>query len=770
MEDPTTISVPSGAIKIRRRDPNDTPIITKLPIRPETLKPLTGDSFVETPWRDFVAIDRDFKNAPGEYKYQPIHGSNSIRLLELLPGDPSAIIRINLLTAALDTDIKYDALSYEWCLPVRRSFHDRDYEMRVLLHILCDGKQMSIMQNLHGVLLTLRHRSKSRIIWADGICINQEDKVEIPQQLMLMGKIYRQAETVLCWIGAEKQSTRTAFRLIANIATAFHVQISGTRESFIQSGAAIPEVIIEEELLDEVKGDAWPAIIDVFTRPYFGRIWVVQEVVLAQQATIICGTNQIPWSDFLNVSKFLATVVTKVHRRVEILPDHLGRGMKATNSAYHMKAEDIVNETDEMIEGFASKWNRVPGLGALRDAYTSDARSLALCLEQLQSHKVTNTKDRVYGMLGMITPTSSYAKNHPILPSYDKTVQQVYHEATEWAIRDLDSLRIFNLCETPSTNVTPNLPTWVADLAKGPAQCRGYDDASSQSSLMSMFSPYFSASFCGNILSVQAHIVDTVNVVRPPFTYGVKPIFMMQHFHEFAYLELLCPEYSIYPTGCSKLEAFWRTLISDTCLDILEGRPKVSKPPSGFDKHFMSYNAQEFISNWGLPLKLTGKERDLCELALSGAPFPLLQMFPEDVCNNVSVLALMDKQPFVRWMYRCVREGDKTQWAAQVNDRRWLCDGDYGRQYFYTENGWMGIGHPCHIMNMSDSHVSVAAGVAIKSGDVVAVLAGSDKVWTLRDDGTGVYTIVGQAYVYGLSEGTGFDAKNLPKMKTIRIK
>lgn len=766
-------SLPTDSIKIRRRDSKDAQVATKLPLRSQRLKPSAPDAFVEEPWRDFETINRTFENAPSHYEYQPIHGPNSIRLIELLPGDPSEIICINMLTAALDTDTEYDALSYEWGLPITTSSRFGNYKMIVkmtyLRHILCHGKQMAIMNNLHVVLLRLRHRFRSLILWADGICINQDDPIEIPQQLLLMGKIYSQAKTVLCWIGEEKRNTHNAFRIISNIAAAFKITIPTIRESFIKAGLTFPEIVLDEDLVDEIHGDGWLAVVDVFTRPYFGRIWVVQEIVLSQDAVIIYGSNQIPWRDFLNVSKFIAALGTMTYRRVEDLIDKREKSQKEADYVHHMKVEHIVDQTDEDFVCFANKWHRVIGIGELQDAQTSDSRSLASCLEHLLGHEVSNPMDRVYGMLGMIISTSSYFKERPMIPSYKKTIQQVYQEATEWAIRDLDSLRILNLCDAPGTNITENLPTWVPDLSKGPAKCHVHDKLNSQSSSMSFFSPLFSTSFSGNILSVQAHIADTVIVARAPFTFGLKPIFMMQHFKEFAYKELNRRDY-IYPTGCTKLEAFWRTLIANTVLYTVEGKSKTLEPPSDFGKHFMKYNAMEFISNWGLPLKLTGQERDLWELRLDKAPFPLEEMFPEDVYNNISILALMAKQPFVRWMYECLSEGEPTQWGAQVNHRYWLCDGDYGRQFFFTNKGWMGIGHPSRVLSVGNGNVSVAEGSGVKAGDVIAILAGSDKVWILRNDGTGIYIIVGQAYVYGFLEGMAFDSKNLPEMKTIRIK
>ncbi|KAH9213886.1 heterokaryon incompatibility protein-domain-containing protein, partial [Leptodontidium sp. 2 PMI_412] len=146
-----------------------------------------------------------------DYKYKPIKGSNKIRLVELLPGGPSEIIRIDLLVAELDSDVEYDALSYEWGLSARSSSSvgvlNISVDLTFFRHILCHGKQMGIMNSLHVVLLRLRHESKSLILWTDAICINQDDEEEKPQQLMLMGKIYSQAKAVLCWIGEEKNQT-----------------------------------------------------------------------------------------------------------------------------------------------------------------------------------------------------------------------------------------------------------------------------------------------------------------------------------------------------------------------------------------------------------------------------------------------------------------------------------------------------------------------------------------------------------------------------------
>lgn len=34
----------------------------------------------------------------------------------------------------------------------------------------------------------------------------------------------------------------------------------------------------------------------VFTRPWFGRVWIIQEIDAAQEAVVFCGRDAIFWS------------------------------------------------------------------------------------------------------------------------------------------------------------------------------------------------------------------------------------------------------------------------------------------------------------------------------------------------------------------------------------------------------------------------------------------------------------------------------------------
>ena len=50
-------------------------------------------------------------------------------------------------------------------------------------------------------------------IWADAICINQEDDAEKSLEVAQMGKVYENARRVLIWLGDTDEESDRAFRL-----------------------------------------------------------------------------------------------------------------------------------------------------------------------------------------------------------------------------------------------------------------------------------------------------------------------------------------------------------------------------------------------------------------------------------------------------------------------------------------------------------------------------------------------------------------------------
>ncbi|KAF8856327.1 HET-domain-containing protein, partial [Acephala macrosclerotiorum] len=55
--------------------------------------------------------------------------------------------------------------------------------------------------NLYWALWHLRHENRTRVLWIDTLCINQEDEKEKNHQIRQMGRIFERAGVVVAWLG-----------------------------------------------------------------------------------------------------------------------------------------------------------------------------------------------------------------------------------------------------------------------------------------------------------------------------------------------------------------------------------------------------------------------------------------------------------------------------------------------------------------------------------------------------------------------------------------
>jgi len=203
-----------------------------------------------------------------EYRYSPIDPyKDQIRLIEIHPGLPGDGIEISLLTVSLYGPTKYEALSYVW-----GNFAFADTET-----ISVDGKSLAIARNLFNAFHTLRYPSSSRIIWADAICINQQDNDEKRLQVSIMDRIYETAQRVVVYLGEPTAKTEDAMRTLEYFT-----------ESHADSMDAAPwETTPIEQIQDSLK--------DIINRSWFYRIWTVQEVTLARRTTMVSGPYEVSW-------------------------------------------------------------------------------------------------------------------------------------------------------------------------------------------------------------------------------------------------------------------------------------------------------------------------------------------------------------------------------------------------------------------------------------------------------------------------------------------
>ncbi|KAK3331783.1 heterokaryon incompatibility protein-domain-containing protein [Cercophora scortea] len=182
--------------------------------------------------------------APPTYQYERMTRLDQVRVLHLTPGAIDDAVSGTLQLVQLG-DVSYEALSYEWGQPEKsHAFH------------LEDGRIIHITESLHNALRDLRHLAgdRSRTVWADGICINQDDAQEVAQQVGIMGNVYRTASRVVTYVGPEKEGSAMAIEFAS---TFFKLAVPPDGKG---AEATLERTIIKKTDLPPVSDPRWLAL------------------------------------------------------------------------------------------------------------------------------------------------------------------------------------------------------------------------------------------------------------------------------------------------------------------------------------------------------------------------------------------------------------------------------------------------------------------------------------------------------------------------------
>lgn len=195
--------------------------------------------------------------------------SDVFRLLELWPGDFPDPVECRLFSCSIaEARGRYKALSYTWGPPASSRW------------IFLDDCKFPVRENLHGFLESYRGLGSTGpiILWIDAICIDQQNVAERNQQVQAMGRIFKGAATVCTWLGPATEDSDYLFE-------------------YISSCRPNPETL-ERNSPEPERPGIRDAVIRVLKRPYWTRLWVVQEIMLAREITVMCGTKSLDWDDF----------------------------------------------------------------------------------------------------------------------------------------------------------------------------------------------------------------------------------------------------------------------------------------------------------------------------------------------------------------------------------------------------------------------------------------------------------------------------------------
>lgn len=233
-----------------------------------------------------------------------------------------------------DRETKFSALSYCWGAPLDT------VEMMVSSDLEPEKRAFDINPTVDLALRRLRRSDQVLHIWIDSICINQENHEERSRQVGLMRDIFSRAEKVHIWLGEGDNRVDASLRIARNIYNynfkecpgGMYCNCAGTRHSLtIKEVDTLVETkraegrgitfhrmdeifrLLEPSFPDDVaewapRPDATSLatlMVGLISNPWFSRVWVVQEVLLSQQAFVHSSNEMIPWIELRQTSEWL---------------------------------------------------------------------------------------------------------------------------------------------------------------------------------------------------------------------------------------------------------------------------------------------------------------------------------------------------------------------------------------------------------------------------------------------------------------------------------
>ncbi|KAF2649711.1 HET-domain-containing protein, partial [Lophiostoma macrostomum CBS 122681] len=257
------------------------------------------------------------------FVHKPLDRSlQQIRLISIVP-EAEGPIQCTIKHVDLDADKTpdYRALSYVWGPPSdvqRIRVNDQDFVVRSNLH--------HFLQAFRARLFKFRgcgpYEDEIQWLWIDQICIDQAVVQERNHQVRMMSDIYKRASYVYVWLGPSDRRTEAPDPL------------SGTE------------------------------LTHFFQNPYWHRLWIVQEVMLARYIRIMCGETLLSWEE---LQRFCST----------------GLGHLPTDAAQAVPSQVI--------------W-------LAEHAMLAETHSYSTLLLTFSLNECQDPRDKVYGFQGLVNP------------------------------------------------------------------------------------------------------------------------------------------------------------------------------------------------------------------------------------------------------------------------------------------------------------------------------------------------------------------------------
>ncbi|KAM3064731.1 hypothetical protein ACMFMF_011776 [Clarireedia jacksonii] len=354
--------------------------------------------------------------------YMPLrYDKREFRVLLLLPSESSSSpLECRLQVVSMDEAPYYQALSYSW---------DPNMDPQ---WIYVDGTRISVNLNLACAMLQIRSESRApRVLWIDALCINLIDTSERNLQVSLIPLIFKNAVKTIVWLGYETSTSYLAMGYLSSF------------EDLPRQTESVSNRLLSMSI------ETWTALQELLALPWFRKVWIIQEAVLARDIEVMCGSSCVPWSVFARIEEAYSSHGHDIHQ-------------------YTFKL--LATQTNSTALPSLSEFSRLilcnphlTAIQAIRRRYHSDLGfSFREVMLLTQAHECANLRDKMIAVMRIMHEPPPISLDGDI---YTIAIEELCCRLAVSLIRSSDDLDILSypayLRDRPE-----KLPSWVPDFTK----------------------------------------------------------------------------------------------------------------------------------------------------------------------------------------------------------------------------------------------------------------------------------------------------------------
>jgi hypothetical protein len=358
--------------------------------------------------------------------------ASCMRLVTIEPGSQCDEIECTLQTTSLHEHEPYEALSYVWG------------DINTKTPIKLNGCQFPVTTNLMSAIRHLRLDSRRRTMWIDAICINQLDLEERTSQVKQMRDIYSQAVMTVIWLGDEDLTSKMGFEFLREAPVlaepienlwdfwyAWDDRVPMQMQMHIQNAAFFSRVLADENLGLLFLSGFFDGIL---FRPWWTRVWVVQEVAVSKKLIMKCGNDEFSWDRFVEIVCML-----NLESKSVTLPN-------SGSTWFNLFLTQLQGPIKNVVE-----------MSLMKGLYQSGHRvRLPELIAWVKERNATDARDKIFALCGI----SDSFDDSQLQPAYSTSVKplDVSCRLVEYSITKYKSLDLICMSQLL---VDSDWPSWV---------------------------------------------------------------------------------------------------------------------------------------------------------------------------------------------------------------------------------------------------------------------------------------------------------------------